>query len=489
MIKEKIMAFCKYSTEFIASSKTEIDNIFINDYLPFAQPQFVVVYIYGLYICGSSSFDNSIENFAKTLNMSEEDVIGAFEYWEEQGLVQVLRTNPIQITYIPLKNVLTANKLYKPEKYELFNQQANDIFMGKRSISKHEYQEYYDFLERYRMEQEALLMIMKYCVETKKSAVGYNYILTVAKNWASEGITTALQVEERLQAFENKSPELSEIFNLMGIKRAPYVEERALLNKWLNDYGFNLDVILHVAKSFKKKSHFSFEKLDNALTKYYEMRLLSIMEIDSFEKEKKDLYSLAIEINKTIGVYYENLEGVVENYILKWINMGFEKNLLLEIANYCFKNSIRTLEGMDTAVNKFYKLGILSLDAFNQYMGDIIADDNKIKEILLNLGINRSVTSYDRNNYKIWTNDWKIGQELIDYAVSLAKGKDSPLKYLSRILADWRDKGIKNVDEAKNTTPLSVAENSQKPKSNFSGRSYSKDELNALFQSIDEIDV
>ena len=489
MIKEKIMAFCKYSTEFIASSKTEIDNIFINDYLPFAQPQFVVVYIYGLYICGSSSFDNSIENFAKTLNMSEEDVIGAFEYWEEQGLVQVLRTNPIQITYIPLKNVLTANKLYKPEKYELFNQQANDIFMGKRSISKHEYQEYYDFLERYRMEQEALLMIMKYCVETKKSAVGYNYILTVAKNWASEGITTALQVEERLQAFENKSPELSEIFNLMGIKRAPYVEERALLNKWLNDYGFNLDVILHVAKSFKKKSHFSFEKLDNALTKYYEMRLLSIMEIDSFEKEKKDLYSLAIEINKTIGVYYENLEGVVENYILKWINMGFEKNLLLEIANYCFKNSIRTLEGMDTAVNKFYKLGILSLDAFNQYMGDIIADDNKIKEILLNLGINRSVTSYDRNNYKIWTNDWKIGQELIDYAVSLAKGKDSPLKYLSRILADWRDKGIKNVDEAKSTTPLSVAENSQKPKSNFSGRSYSRDELNALFQSIDEIDV
>lgn len=489
MIKEKIMAFCKYSTEFIASSKTEIDNIFINDYLPFAQPQFIVVYIYGLYICGSSSFDNSIENFAKTLNMSEEDVIGAFEYWEEQGLVQVLRTNPIQITYIPLKNVLTANKLYKPEKYELFNQQANDIFMGKRSISKHEYQEYYDFLERYRMEQEALLMIMKYCVETKKSAVGYNYILTVAKNWASEGITTALQVEERLQAFENKSPELSEIFNLMGIKRAPYVEERALLNKWLNDYGFNLDVILHVAKSFKKKSHFSFEKLDNALTKYYEMRLLSIMEIDSFEKEKKDLYSLAIEINKTIGVYYENLEGVVENYILKWINMGFEKNLLLEIANYCFKNSIRTLEGMDTAVNKFYKLGILSLDAFNQYMGDIIADDNKIKEILLNLGINRSVTSYDRNNYKIWTNDWKIGQELIDYAVSLAKGKDSPLKYLSRILADWRDKGIKNIDEAKSTTPLSVAENSQKPKSNFSGRSYSRDELNALFQSIDEIDV
>ncbi len=481
------MAFCKYSTEFIASSKTEIDNIFLNDYLPFAQPQFVVVYIYGLYLCNSSSFDNSLENFAKTLNMSEEDVVGAFEYWEEQGLVRILKTNPIQVTFIPLKNVLTANKLYKPDKYEVFNQQANEIFKGKRSISKHEYEEYYDFLERFHVEQEALLMIMQYCVETKKSAVGYNYILTVAKNWANEGITSTAQVEERLKSFEDKNPDLCEIFNAMGIKRAPYVEERALLNKWINDYGFNLDVILHVCKNFKKKSRFSFEKVDNQLTKYFEMRLLSIMEIDNFEKEKQLLYELAKDINKTIGVYYENLEGVVENYILKWINMGFDKNLLLEIANYCFKNSIRTLQGMDKTVSKFYKLGILSINAFNEYMGQVIADDNKIKELLSIMCINRNVSSYDRNNYKIWIEEWKLNDDIIKYAASLAKNKDNPMKYLSRVLADYRDKGIKTLDEAKNNLPIQEINSSKK--TNFGGRSYTKGELNALFQSIDEIDV
>ena len=481
------MAFCKYSTEYIASSKTEIDNIFINDYLPFAQPQFVVVYIYGLYICSSTSFDNSLENFAKTLNMSEEDVIGAFEFWEEQGLVRILKTNPIQVTYIPLKNVLTANKLYKPDKYEVFNQQASDIFIGKRCISKHEYEEYYDFLERYHVEQEALLMIMKYCVETKKSAVGYNYILTVARNWASEGITTASQVEEKLKAFEDKNPELSEIFNAMGIKRAPYVEERSLLSKWLNDYGFNLDVILYVCKQFKKKTRFSFEKVDALLTKYFEMHLLSIMEIKNFEEEKQSLYTLAKEVNKSIGVYYENLEGVVENYILKWINMGFDRLLLIEIASYCFKNSIRTLEGMDKTVLKFYKLGLISLDAFNQYMGQIIADDNKIKQLLEVMGINRGVSSYDRNNYKIWSEEWKLNDDVIFYAGSLAKNKDNPIKYLTRVLADYRDKGIKNLQEAKNNTPISDSQ--PQNKSNFGGRSYTKGELNALFQSIDEIDV
>ncbi|MBP3345337.1 MAG: DnaD domain protein [Clostridia bacterium] len=488
VLKEIIMAFCKYSTEFIASSKTELDNIFINDYLPFAKPQDVVVYVYGLYICGSSSFDNSFENFAKTLNMTEEEVVQSFEYWEEQGLVQLVRTNPIGVTYVPLKNVLSANKLYKPDKYTLFNQQANDIFMGKRAISKHEYQEYYDFLERYHFEPEALLMIMQYCVETKKSAVGYSYILTVAKNWAAEGITTTPQVEERLQKFEEKSPEMTEIFACLGIKRAPYVEERALLNKWLNEYGFNFEVILHICKN-QKKTRLSFERLDGILTKYYEMNLFSSVEIDDFEKEKKEMYTIAKDVSKALGLYYENLETVVENYILKWINMGFDKALLFEVAEYCFKTSIRTLDGMDRTIAKLFKLGILSCSAFAQYMGAILALDDKIQTILDKLSVNRNVNYIDRENYKTWTEVWKISDSLIEHAITLAKGKENPLKYLSRVLADWHEKGIKTVEEAKNTSPIASQTTPQEPKKNFTGRSYSSKELNALFQSIDEIDV
>ena len=69
------MSFCKFSTEYIASSKTELDNIFINDYLPFAQPKYVSVYIYGLYLCSSNAFDNSLLNISRTLNMSEEEIL------------------------------------------------------------------------------------------------------------------------------------------------------------------------------------------------------------------------------------------------------------------------------------------------------------------------------------------------------------------------------------------------------------------------------
>ncbi len=483
------MAFCKYSTEYIASSKTELDNIFINDYLPFAQPEQVVVYVYGLYLCSSNAFDNSLSNMAKSLNMSEEDVVAAFEYWEEQGLVQIFRKDPLEITFIPLKNVLSANKLYKPDKYTIFNQQANEIFMGKRSISKHEYQEYYDFLERYHFEQEALLMIMKYCVETKQSAVSYNYILTVARNWANEGITNTLQVEERLSKFEEASGDLKTIFVTAGIKRSPYVEERATINKWLSDWDFNLETILYVIKNFKGKNRFSIEKCDEKLQKYYEMKLFSKQEIENFEKEKQELFVLAKDINRALGLYYENLEPIVENYILKWINLGFDKNLLLEIAEYCFKSSIRTLEGMDKLISKFYKLGLLTIEAFHEYMGGLVAENEKLQNLLDLMSLKRIVNYADRENYKIWKENWHLGDELIKYGASLAKDKTSPMKYLSKILADWHEKGIRTVDEAKNTTPIDKPEISTVQKKNFTGRSYTSKELNALFQSIDEIEV
>lgn len=483
------MAFCKYSTEYVASSKTEVDNIFINDYLPYAQAEFVKVYLYGLYKCNdASSFDNTLENFAKHLNMSEDDVIGAFEYWQEQGLVQVINTRPIEVRFIPLKNVLNSTKLYKVDKYQSFNRAAQEIFEGRREISKTEYSEYYDFLERFHMEQEALLMIMRYCVESKESAVGYNYILTVARNWANEGIVTCASVEERLASFENKSPELKELFAAMGIKRNPYVEERSLMEKWLNNYGFNLDVIIHVAKVNKKKNRFNLERLDATLTKYFEMKLMSVMEIENFENEKTRLYQLAVEINKTLGVYYEALDSEVENYILVWINLGFDEKVLTEIAYYCFKHNIRNLEGMNKTVNKFYKLGILTNEALNEYLSGIIKEDEEIKAILQKLGIIREVTYLDRENYKTWRENWNLPTELINHGVDIAKGKEGAMKYLSRVLSDWHAKGITTIDEAKKTTPLSVL-TQQQPKQNFTGRSYTREQMNALFQSIDDIEI
>lgn len=480
------MAFCKYSIDMLANNSTAVDNIFINNYLPYADSNFVKVYLYGLYKCqDSNSRDNTIENFANELNLSQEDIEKAFEYWQEQGLVQILNVIPFEVRYLPISDVLNNTKKYNAKKYESFNAQAQEILCG-RMITPNEYREYYDIIERFHVEKEALLMIINYCVNIKGDNVGYAYITTIAKDWANQKITTAKQVEERLIEFENLRTGMEYLLKLMGSKRLPNIEERTLYQKWVQE-GFDDEVLTYVAKKMKSKNKPSFQAMDILLDKYFAQKLFSTNEIALFEEEKSKASKIAKTITKNLGLYYENLEPVIENYIFNWVNLGFSENMLEEISNYCFKTNVRTLEGMSKVLEKFHKLGILTENSLAEYFNEVLVVDKKIKTILENIGLSRNVNQFDRDKYKIWKEIWKMPDEIIDYACTLAVGKDQPMQYLAGILATLHDKNITTLEDAKNS--YNIISPKSTTKSNFTGRQYSKEEMNALFQSIDEIEI
>lgn len=480
------MAFCKYSIDMLANNSTAVDNIFINNYLPYADSNFVKVYLYGLYKCqDSNSRDNTIENFANELNLSQEDIEKAFEYWQEQGLVQILNVIPFEVRYLPISDVLNNTKKYNAKKYESFNAQAQEILCG-RMITPNEYREYYDIIERFHVEKEALLMIINYCVNIKGDNVGYAYITTIAKDWANQKITTAKQVEERLIEFENLRTGMEYLLKLMGAKRLPNIEERTLYQKWVQE-GFDDEVLTYVAKKMKSKNKPSFQAMDILLDKYFAQKLFSTNEIELFEEEKSKASKIAKTITKNLGLYYENLEPVIENYIFNWVNLGFSENMLEEISNYCFKTNVRTLEGMSKVLEKFHKLGILTENSLAEYFNEVLVVDKKIKTILENIGLSRNVNQFDRDKYKIWKEIWKMPDEIIGYACTLAVGKDQPMQYLAGILATLHDKNITTLEDAKNS--YNIISPKSTTKSNFTGRQYSKEEMNALFQSIDEIEI
>lgn len=480
------MAFCKYSIDMLANNSTAVDNIFINNYLPYADSNFVKVYLYGLYKCqDSNSRDNTIENFANELNLSQEDIEKAFEYWQEQGLVQILNVIPFEVRYLPISDVLNNTKKYNAKKYESFNAQAQEILCG-RMITPNEYREYYDIIERFHVEKEALLMIINYCVNIKGDNVGYAYITTIAKDWANQKITTAKQVEERLIEFENLRTGMEYLLKLMGSKRLPNIEERTLYQKWVQE-GFDDEVLTYVAKKMNSKNKPSFQAMDILLDKYFAQKLFSTNEIELFEEEKSKASKIAKTITKNLGLYYENLEPVIENYIFNWVNLGFSENMLEEISNYCFKTNVRTLEGMSKVLEKFHKLGILTENSLAEYFNEVLVVDKKIKTILENIGLSRNVNQFDRDKYKIWKEIWKMPDEIIDYACTLAVGKDQPMQYLAGILSTLHDKNITTLEDAKNS--YNIISPKSTTKSNFTGRQYSKEEMNALFQSIDEIEI
>ena len=485
------MAFCKFSSEISQDGVTVVNNTFFEQFLPFATGTQIKVYLYGLYLCSNQdslkSNLSNLQTFADNLSLSCDEVMNAFGFWQEQGLVQIIETTPPQIQYMPAKLAIPKKKI-SSNKYEQFNLQVQSVISG-RMINPNEYNEYHLLLETLNMSKEALLMIIQYCVELKGNKVLYPYIITIAKQWAYEGILTLEQVEERLKEYNETDDSLRKILKAMGISKNASLEEREMFLKWTKKFEFSFDVILFVAKMLKKGG---FTKLDGKLTKYYEQRLMSQKEIEDYENNKDTLFGIAKEINKTLGVYYENLENIVDTYISPWLNRGYNLDTLKIIANYCFKNSIRNLEGMNTVVQKFYKMGLTSVESLAQFVARSKMQDEQIRKILDKANLIRNVTSLDREFYQTWVYSWNMPQDVIEYASTLSAKSAQPMQYINKILANWFEKKISNLEDARLASDLfkvGAGIEGTEDKTVYHGRTYSKEELDSLICDIDEIEI
>ncbi|MEG1613569.1 MAG: DnaD domain protein [Clostridia bacterium] len=482
------MSFCKFSSDYLMESFTLVDNLFINEYLPYADEKFCKVYLYGLYLCNApSSKDNSLEGFSKTLDIEEDQLVNIFNYWQDEGLLEVCSTNPLEVRYLSLKGAKQPPKKYNTGKYSDFNTMAQQLF-STRQLVPNEYLEYYDAMETLKIQPDAMIMIIQYCINNKGATVRYPYITAVARSWAREGIHSVNDVEAKLNEFEALDGDMRAVMSALGRKGQTDLEEKQMLLKWTKNWGFDLPSVLFAAKTCKNKG--GFKKLDTVLDEYYRMNIYTENEMKEYVKERDNMRELAIKINKTIGVFYESLDHIIETYVNPWLAKGFDDEALLTISKYCFVSNIRTLSGMNTLVIKFYKLGLVTTTSINEYIERQVQNDEIIKKILLASGTTRSVSANDRDLYHIWCVDWELSDELILYAAQLSSNSRFPMQFLNKQLSKWKEGKIRTVDEAKNAK-LSVNNPTPSSSANFTEREYTKEQLNAIFANIHstEIDI
>ena len=145
---------------------------------------------------------------------------------------------------------------------------------------------------------------------------------------------------------------------------------------------------------------------------------------------------------------------------------------------------------MDAIINKFYKLGIITNDALNQYFDNILKTDNQIKHMLDSLGIVRNVNKFDRDFYKTWVTEWQMPDELINYAIELSKDKFNPMQYLNKLLSLWHTNNVKDIDDCKKyVIEEKLQVKPSKQTRNYKNRDYSKTDLNALFDNLEEVEL
>jgi len=483
------MAFCNFSGDKISENSVILENSFFTEFLPIASESCVKVYLLGLYKCNTPlSQDNNLESFARILNMSEEDVMSCFYFWQELNVVEIISTNPFEVRYLPLKKSSAKLKKFNPDKYKAFNLKIQELIC-ERMITPKEFEEYYSTIESLHIELDAFIKIVEYCIELKGNNVGYPYILSIAKSWAYEGITTLEQVEFRLEEQVKNTSQVKDVLKLLGLKRNPTTDEYQMFLNWTNELEFPLDTITYLAGRQGKNSG-GMSKLNTTILKCYSLKKFSTAELKDFFENEKLLYEIAKTVCKNLGLYYNNLENVVESYISNWFNLGYDKEALIKISNYCFKLSIKTLQGMDAKINQLFKLGLLSAGDIDNYINDLLKGDKQILSILQTLKIERQVNANDRQLFKTWKFDWNMTDEIIEYSAGVSADKYMPLQYLNKILSQLHLNQILSLEKAKqfiNNMPLEKP--AQKTNKKFTERNYTKGELDSLFVDITEVEI
>lgn len=435
------MAFISLSPALSAKSFTGVENKFITKYMPVLDPLAVKVYLYGLYLSGNGGAF-TLEDLAKSLNISEEQAINCFEYLDEFELVKITCRSPFEVTYLEAENVSGTPKKYNPEKYADFAKSVQAIIKG-RMISTNEYREYFYLMEEYGFEQSALLMIVNYCVNMKGDDIRVQYIKKVAKSFAAEGATTAKKVDEKLAQFTSSTPSLLKIFAAAGISRRPGIEDDNLYKKWTDDFGFSDEAIIAAAKYFKAKN---VERIDEALGELYRNKKFDVKEIAFYCKAKNSVHAATVDIARSLGVYMQNAAPYIENYVNVWCDRGFELVTLKTLASYCFMHGRKSFEEMDDFVKTLYGQGIISDKAVNSYIELVNAEDEFIKKVLTACGLTRRIIALDREFLARWR-QWGFSDEMILEAAELSAGKTNPTAYMNGVLSSWKASGIFTPDK------------------------------------------
>lgn len=240
--------------------ETSIENIFINDFMPTADGNFVKVYLMGYKLAkesmGLKSFDSNL--IADLLGLIESDVLRAWDYWEKSGVIKkvfVGDEKDFSIQFVNLKELYIKNIYSTATKDTRRNQNsilddpkiANllsqvDKLMGTR-LNIMQKQDIASWRDIYNMPVDLIIEAFNYSINVKE-VNSLSYIEAVVRNWSDKNIRTMEDVEKSYIEHDEKYYRFMKIKNRIGIGFKPYTKvDFDTVNNWFEKYNFDMDVV------------------------------------------------------------------------------------------------------------------------------------------------------------------------------------------------------------------------------------------------------
>lgn len=232
-------------------------------------------------------------------------------------------------------------------------------------------------------------------------------------------------------------------------------QEKERLKSWHQDLVEKDSALLKIQEDLRCRENAFLERM-NVLQEQERYlreathleRLLHDSPPEGMDGQKADADPLAISslLNSLRGSPADGAEIMeVHKFFTEY---GWDFSFLANFLRECFKRGLRRSFQYRAMARRVFDAGVPESDLPSFINSQSDNRNRKVEEVLVALGLRRTVTETALTFYQKWTEDWSIEHDLVLKACELtvANAASPSLKYADKILERWRLQGIINLD-------------------------------------------
>ncbi len=290
----------------IATSFTTVSDIFIDQYMPKANGEFVKVYLYLLRATGSGAGIATISEIADHFSNTEADIIRALNYWASEGILQLqsgadgqimginlcsLSVSGMQAAQSNIQSAVADNAAQNNLQNSVVNNAAQNISTANIRM------------------QDSVVEKLKSQTTDKAASSQKEYTLDEIKEF-------------------RKNPDISELFFIIEtyLKHTLSSTDTNMVLYWLDELHFSTDLVEYLVEYCITKGHSSLRYMNKVALGWADA---GIKTVDQAKDDAAAHSQIYYSVMKALGITGRNLVDSEVSLINKWVGeYGFDIELV-----------------------------------------------------------------------------------------------------------------------------------------------------------------
>lgn len=426
---------------------TPVENLFITEYLPYADGEKIKVYLCGLYHSRFPQGDYSVAQMAAELNLEEAQVLAALRYWERRRLVERVSDNPPAYLFHHLgQRMLTGQDEMAGERgFVEFSETLYAQFGDRRKLRPSDVALAYEWVQELGLPQEVVLMLLNHMSETRGLNFSFKSAQPLAVMMREDGILTTEQAEQYLSHTKRTHSGAKAVLAQFNLRRLPTEPEMALYRKWTEEWAFDDQAVLAACTETVNANNPSFSYLNGILErlknkgggtslKKVEQVLLQENEDASQAKQVLDILGAKVSVYTVMPAYLDLRTRYPDAMIL--------------LAAKSIRARGGVFEQLEPKLAAWREMGLTEEKKVLSHLKELKAFEPLMLKAFERAGQDGRPGEHDLLRLKGWLADGH-SQEMILEAADQARSSRQKLPYMEKVLENWKKNGIMTPEAAK----------------------------------------